>query len=61
MGGAIHLVNVNDPPAGVLDVGPNGEVNEEVGAVAVRTELVCRLNPAEISLIPVISLDVNNC
>ena len=54
------LVDVNDPPAGVLDVGPNGEVDEEVGAVAVLPELVRCLNPAEIVLLPVTSLHVNN-
>ena len=35
----------------------NGEVNEEIGAVAVLTELVGCVDPAEILLVPVISLE----
>ena len=52
------LVNVDHPPAGVLAVCHNGEVNEEVSAVAVLSELVCCVNPAEIILIPIISLGI---
>ena len=51
------LVDVNDPPAGILDVRPDGEVDEEIGAVAVLTELVGCVDPAEIFLVPVISLE----
>ena len=51
------LVNVNDSPAAQLYVGPNREVNEEIGAVAVLTELVGCVDPAEILLVPVISLE----
>ena len=51
MGGA-HLVDVNDPPAGVLAVGHDAEVDEVVGGVAVLPERVHRLDPAEPRLVP---------
>ena len=47
-----HLVNVNDPPAGVLAVGDDAEVDEVVGGVAVLPERVHSLDPAEPGLVP---------
>ena len=51
MGGA-HLVDVNDPPAGVLAVGHDAEVDEVVCGVAVLPERVHSLDPAEPGLVP---------
>ena len=50
--GGAHLVNVNDPPAGVLAVGDDAEVDEVVGGVAVLPERVHSLDPAEPGLVP---------
>ena len=50
------LVDVDNPPAGVLDVSSNGKVDERVRAVTVLAELVSRLDPVELGLRPVVAL-----
>ena len=46
----VRLVQVDDPPGGVLDVCSDGEVEEVVGAVAQRAELVDHVLPMKLRL-----------
>ena len=52
----MYLVDVDNPPAGVLDIGSDGKVDERVRAVTVLAELVRRLDPVELGLRPVVAL-----
>ena len=52
----MYLVDVDNPPAGVLDIGSNGKVDQRVRAVTVLAELVSRLDPVELGLRPVVAL-----